>query len=490
MGFPVTLDIATQNHIDKTLSLVPSLYHAELMADYENKHAQSLRDANLYFLSVQDATKGLRLWMDYDDVKTLAERRANYCIRLDASQGALFCERVGIEPPTAKEEKGVYLRLSNPKWWSRKLFTKLKRDRELFAIQSGKVQKLASPYCSQFAFEAVRDQDELNQQLMKEIKLVCGDEEITLFDAWESSTANPYNRFVELVTRVKGFEDYADTKDHQAQFITITAPSKFHAYRSSGHKNPKYQGATPRDTHQHLMGVWQKVRAQFAKQSINVYGLRIVEPHHDATPHYHMVMFGTKDELQQANTLMRDYFTQEDKAELKDESVRFDVEVIDKAKGSAVGYVIKYLAKNILAESINLKAGEDHDTGKSITETAGKVVAWARTWGIRQFTFFGGAGVSVWRELRRLDKTLDNDLLEQLRQSAHESDWGKYQGLMDCMDVKPYSVESFNADTGELILNQYQEITQKIKGIQDGLDVHITRAKEWRVIFNATTENQ
>ena len=123
MGFPFKLDIASQQHVEDTLSLVPSLYHAELLADYEKKHAESLREANLYFLSVQDTTKGMRLWMDYDDIQALAERRANYCIRLNASQGSLFCELVGIEPPKEKEEKSVYLRLCNPRWWSRKLFT-------------------------------------------------------------------------------------------------------------------------------------------------------------------------------------------------------------------------------------------------------------------------------------------------------------------------------------------------------------------------------
>jgi len=483
MGFPHKLDIETQNHIEKTLSLVPSLYHAELMADYENKHAESLREANLYFSSVQEATKGMRLWMDYNTLKELAERRANLCIRLSAGEGSTFCESVGIEPPVAKEEKGVYLRLCGLNWWIKKLFTKQKRDRELFAIQSGKVQNLTSPYCSQFAFDEIKQQDEINQELMQKIKLVSGDEEITLFEAWQSSTSNPYNRFTEMITRVKGLEAYAIENDHTAYFLTITAPSKYHAYLKTGRKNPKYQGASPRDTHAHLMEIWVKLRAQFAKQKIEIYGLRIVEPHHDATPHYHMVIFGEASHVKKANRLMRDYFTMEDKAELKDLSVRFKAEYIDPEKGSAVGYVIKYLAKNITCESVNNKAGIDYDTDKPISETVGKVVAWARTWGIRQFTFFGGASVTPWRELRRITKEFENEALEALRQSAHNSNWGEYQALMDSLDVKPYAVESFDPATGEIILNQYQEPMKKIKGIQAGSSVYISRFKEWKKIL-------
>ncbi len=238
------------------------------------------------------------------------------------------------------------------------------------------------------------------------------------------------------------------------------------------------------------MEIWQKVRAQFAKQNIDIYGLRIVEPHHDSTPHYHAVIFGTESDLRRANTVMRDYFTEEDRTELKgNDSIRFKAKSINKDEGSAVGYVIKYLAKNILAESVNLQAGEDLETGKPITETAGKVVAWARVWGIRQFTFFGGASVTAWRELRRIDKAFDDNLLEQLRQSAIASDWGKYQTLMDEMEVKPYYVEAFNADTGELILNQYNEITKSIKGIESALGVHISRTKEWRVTSSESQIN-
>lgn len=478
------IDVQTKNHVEKTLSEVPPYLQKSLLKIYETKKKHSLREANLYFLDVQDLTKGKKLWMDFDDLKSLAERRASYCVRVSAEKGAVFAEKCGIEAPDAKEEKSVYLRLSSPKWWERKLITKLKRERELFAIQTGHVHKLASPYCSNHAYEAIKRQDELNKELMKEIKLVSGIEEITLYDAWKSSTSNPYNRFVELVTRVKGFEEYAATKGHEAQFITITAPSKYHAYLSTGHKNKKYGGFSPRDTHEQLMRQWQRVRAQFSKQDIDVYGMRIVEPHHDETPHYHAVFFGAKDDLQKAVEVMRDYFTKEDREELKDSKVRFDAVDIDSKKGSAVGYIIKYLAKNIVSKNVNEKAGDDDETGKPITETAGKVVAWARTWGIRQFTFFGGASITPWRELRRMNNVMDNGVLEQLRQAAHNSDFGKYHELMQTLDVKPYAIETFNKETGEIVVNQYQEVVKQIKGIvSNEADVYISRQKEWRVVY-------
>ena len=489
---PVRIRPEDNYFVDSILSNVPVEYRDTIKADHASKyHADGQRVANLHLLDIKSITENKRLNLDWDDIQVLADYRANLCLQMTAENGVLFVESCGIEAHKSKNEKSVYLRLISPNWWRRKLFIKQRRDRELFAIQSGYVHKLASPYCSQVAFEQIRQQDEINQQLMAEIKLVSGDEEITLLDAWKSSTSNPYNRFVELVTRIKGFEEYASDRSHEASFLTITAPSKFHAYNHKGFKNPKYAGASPRDTHQHLMGVWQKIRAQFSKQDIEVYGLRIVEPHASATPHYHMVLFGTDSHLKQAHSIMADYFTQEDKAEINGKTdIRFKVENIDKSKGSAVGYVIKYLAKNIVSEAVNMKVGEDFETGTPTAETSHKVVAWARIWGIRQFTFFGGAGVTVWRELRRHKTEFDSSLLEQLRQHAHETEWNKYQSLMETLDVKPYQVEAFNASTGELVTNAYEEPISRMKGIQDDSGVHITRLKEWSVVMPSKAKTE
>ncbi|WP_201286001.1 replication endonuclease, partial [Klebsiella pneumoniae] len=43
--------------------------------------------------------------------------------------------------------------------------------------------------------------------------------------------------------------------------------------------------------HTHLMSVWKSFRKTIDKAQIKVYGMRIVEPHQDGTPHHHMLLF-------------------------------------------------------------------------------------------------------------------------------------------------------------------------------------------------------
>ena len=135
---------------------------------------------------------------------------------------------------------------------------------------------------------------------------------------------------------------------------------------------------------------------------------------------------------------------------------RFKAVSIDPAKGSAAGYIAKYIAKNIDGYKL-----EKDLYGNDSIEAAERITAWANASGIRQFQQIGGPSVTVWRQLRKLDKT-DDEELESIRQMATASDWAAFMLTMGGYEIprkdrpiKPFYDYRRKLDikTGEIIVN-------------------------------------
>lgn len=116
-----------------------------------------------------------------------------------------------------------------------------------------------------------------------------------------------------------------------------------------------------------------------------------------------MLMFMLPEDVDRVRAVITRYAREEDHHELKSEKARrarFHAEAIDPDKGSATGYVAKYISKNI--DGYALDDERDDESGEMLKETPPAVSAWAARCRIRQFQFVGGAPVTVYRELRRM----------------------------------------------------------------------------------------
>ena len=324
-------------------------------------------------------------------------------------------------------------KILDDRFWSRLLRKYTRRWREHLHIAFGDVRRDVSPYCSKKHVKQWDARRKRSREIMSRLELedqVTG-ERMSLIEQIDKSVSNPEKRRVELMTRIGGFEKVATESGYAGSFFTLTAPSKYHAYTAFGHRNHKWNGASPRRSQRYLNQIWQQIRAELARREIPVFGLRVAESHHDGTPHWHGLLFTAPEHTAELKEVMEDYATREDAEELTGKSgkqPRFELKPIDPALGSATGYVVKYISKNI--DGYALDGESDHESGRPLKETAKHATAWASCWGIRQFQFVGGAPVSVWRELRRLrnqelaDKV--SPVFGELHRAAHAGDWQGY----------------------------------------------------------------
>ncbi|MEX4380042.1 replication endonuclease [Haemophilus influenzae] len=317
----------------------------------------------------------------------------------------------------AEHIDSTLIRLTCEKWWFKQMRDIQKRMVEHIAIACGEVRANAASYISNQSFQEWQLQQRKNHDYLRAMIIENIDnpeEQVELFDMFLKSSSNPALRRNEMMVRLRGLEEWAEENNNEALFLTLTAPSSFHA----GNGNKKWSGVNPRDTQNYLNKVWQKFRALLSKRDIKFYGMRVAEPHKDGTPHWHALLYVQAEHKEEVIRLFRQKALELDGNEKGAAEHRCKVEECDKTKGSATAYIAKYIAKNIDGFAL---AGEvsDEDPTLSLHDNALRVRAWASRWGIRQFQFYGGASICVWRELRRLiSGQADDEIINKAQAAA------------------------------------------------------------------------
>ncbi|MDI3292510.1 replication endonuclease [Janthinobacterium tructae] len=342
------------------------------------------------------------------------------------------CASYGIELPEFDALADTIARLVDARWWRRQLRKRVKRAFEAGNIRLGYVNYRGEPYASNDAVLSRLAQNRRNAAALA-ATLVQNEngQQFSIAELAEKTTANKAIRRGELMLRINGFEQIARECGDQGIFITWTCPSRFHAMQHSGKPNDKFDGSTPREANAYLGKMTSLCRSALARRGIGLYGFRIAEPHHDGCPHWHLLLFvrptakyktvHLQDVAGRAIRIMKRYAWRVDRGEPGAFARRLDVKRIDWAKGSAAGYIAKYVAKNIdgVAEH-KTKEGyvvtADTEGDVELTPSA-RVESWAACWGIRQFQQWGGAPVTVWRELRRIEESMVNEAPAAMRRA-------------------------------------------------------------------------
>ncbi|QLO05344.1 replication endonuclease [Citrobacter freundii] len=411
----------------------PSLERLERVRD-------SQVSASFRFMASQDGLEGLLVLpeMNQEQVKRLSTLvAAHMSMCLDAACGDLFVsddvkpeeirqawERVAAEamrleviPPAFEQlrrkkrrRKPVPYELIPPSlarmlcadWWYRKLWQMRCEWREEQLRAVCLVNKKASPYVSYEAVIHKREQRRKSLEFFRSHELVNEDgDTLDMEDVVNASNSNPAHRRNEMMACVKGLELIAEMRGDCAVFYTITCPSRFHATLNNGRPNPKWTSATVRQSSDYLVDTFAAFRKAMHKAGLRWYGVRVAEPHHDGTVHWHLLCFMRKKDRRSITALLRKFAIREDREELgTNTGPRFKSELINPRKGTPTSYIAKYISKNIDGRGLAKEISKE--TGRSLRDSAEHVTAWASLHRVQQFRFFGIPGRQAYRELRLL----------------------------------------------------------------------------------------
>lgn len=420
------------------------------------------------------ATAGkLSRWLDAseDDIRELALQFARHPLR--GAHKVRWASHLLGRPIPGDDLNGQLARLADARFWRRAIRVTLMREREHFFLRLRLVGRQGEAYVSDLQLSTRLAQLKRQAQWMKETVLVPrfllpgdaaagaagdGDREPLTLDKVASS---PRMRFAKLYAFVKAMDAIAVEQGLSSGMLTLTLEPEWHPNPSHGQNS--WNGASPRDAHRSMATRWQSVLRDLDRLGVGLSGLRVVEPHKDACPHWHLWLLYREDAQALILQTVMKYFPNKLKVRgaaggdvvyetLQDlrarvgrrpthpkEGSQVELACIDRSISSGASYAMKYLLKTVDGgEKLNEEVGVVGD--QTHLATARRVDAYRSLWGINAGQLFGVAKcLTAWDELRRLNTAPSHPMLKRLWALARGSEQeGRMAGLGQRGDAKGF----------------------------------------------------
>lgn len=197
-------------------------------------------------------------------------------------------------------------------------------------------------YCTPFEIEIRKQQTARLRKWAEERVIVKKGSCRPLIDLVENQARH---ELAELHAFSKGLEKYAKTHGKDWTFWTLTAPGHMHGNPLKG-KN-RWDGTSPVKAHRWIAEMWKKVEARARMEGVVISGFRVVEPQQDGTPHWHLLTFADKQDLDTLERLIRSQPGAPSWASYKGAKVVEGKDHLSKASS----YLFKYLKKTLDGDS-------------------------------------------------------------------------------------------------------------------------------------------
>ncbi len=259
--------------------------------------------------------------------------------------------------------------------------------------------------------------------------------------------------------------------EYAGLFVTVTAPGYMHLSHSNAKKS--WDRSSSKKAHKHLIDVWARARSALSHRKIKVFGFRCAEPHKDGTPHHHLLIYARPEEIGTVQEQVKRCALTAAPDEPGAQKHRAKFMRFNPQEGWAVGYVAKYVAKNIdgraLDETVTLDSKLNPEEMGDPEMCSERITAWARTNDIRQFQFFGLVPVGIWREIRRIRTPQTCKPLEEVRIAVDRGEYGDYLKKVERSPVEL-------ARRKQPRLNRYREIApDQVLGVRCAGQLVVTR---------------
>ena len=387
----------------------------------------------------------------------------------------------GATFPKHATPASIAARTADARWWRRQLRKVWTRASENAGRRLGLVNRDAALYASDEAVLWRAAQLRTMAEYAEHTDLVSDAGETLQLDAVRAgSVSNPKIRRGEFMARARGCTELAELHQHAAVFVTLTCPSRFHAHGQGG-RNANHTRESVLEGQRYLCTLWARARAKFKRDQVFYYGFRIAEPHHDGTPHWHLLLFVPKHQEATLRSVLESQALRDSPHEPGAQERRIVFKSLDAAAGGAVAYVAKYVSKNIDGAG-TIAAADGEAPAQNVARGVARVDAWAAVHGIRQFQQLGGPAVTLWRELRRAREAVADADIERARVQA---DAGSYAGFVQCVGGirvgRRTSIRLEKVETGER--NVYGEHRPpRLVGLRCASALVITRPHTWRLV--------